>query len=286
MDPLKSASEAAPAPRRLGDVGVRAASGLVMIVAALWTARVGGSIFSGFWLAASIAILWEWQRLVGGLRQPWRFFIGGAALALATILTRADIAEAFAVVAVATCACAALAGGGTRTWAACGMIYAGLFILAITSLRFSFPFGDRAIVWLFATVWSTDVFAYFGGRLIGGPKLWPRVSPSKTWSGTMVGITAGAAIGSFVALRHLASPNALVPVLLLSVATAALSQAGDALESSVKRRFGVKDASRLIPGHGGVMDRLDGFIVAAIFAFLLGLLRGLPSVAGGLFYWA
>jgi phosphatidate cytidylyltransferase len=199
---------------------------------------------------------------------------------------RVDLSGAFAALLVAAAASAALAGTGARTWAAGGLVYAGLLILAVISLRFSFPFGDRAIVWLFATVWSTDVFAYFGGRIIGGPKLWPRVSPSKTWSGTITGLAAGAALGTVVALRHLESPHALVPVLLLSVAAAALSQAGDAFESGIKRRFGVKDTSRLIPGHGGLMDRLDGFIAAAIFAFLIGLVRGLPSVAGGLFYWA
>ena len=286
MSPSPSAPDAAPVKRRLGDLGVRAASGLVMIAAALWTAEMGGSLFSLFWLAASAAVFWEWQRLVGGLRVLGRLAVGGATLVLAAALGHANLLESFALLAVAAGALAALAGEGARIWSAGGMVYAGLLILAVTSLRFSFPFGERAIVWLFATVWSTDVFAYFGGRLIGGPKLWPRVSPSKTWSGTLVGIAAGATIGTCVALRHLASPNALAPVLLLSLATAALSQAGDAFESSVKRRFKVKDTSQLIPGHGGLMDRLDGFIAAAILAFLIGLLRGLPSVAGGLFYWA
>jgi phosphatidate cytidylyltransferase len=257
-----------------------------MIVGALWSAQVGGSFFSIFWFAASVAVLWEWQRLVGGKRLVSRCFVGVLALGLAVMLVRVDLSGAFAALLVAAAASAALAGTGARTWAAGGLVYAGLLILAVISLRFSFPFGDRAIVWLFATVWSTDVLAYFGGRIIGGPKLWPRVSPSKTWSGTITGLAAGAALGTFVALRHLESPHALVPVLLLSVAAAALSQAGDAFESGIKRRFGVKDTSRLIPGHGGLMDRLDGFIAAAIFAFLIGLVRGLPSVAGGLFYWA
>ncbi len=257
-----------------------------MIVAALGTARAGGWIFALFWLAASIGVFWEWQRLVGGARHPARYLVGGAALCVAAALRHLDLLAAFAVLALAAGAVAALAGAGTRLWAAGGMAYAGLLILATTSLRFSFPFGDRAIVWLFATVWSTDVFAYFGGRLIGGPKLWPRVSPSKTWSGTLVGVAAGAMFGTAVALRHLASPHPLVAVLLLSLAAAAVSQAGDAAESAIKRRFGVKDSSRLIPGHGGLMDRLDGFVAAAVFAFLVGLLRGLPSVASGLFYWA
>ncbi len=124
------------------------------------------------------------------------------------------------------------------------------------------------------------------GRLIGGPKLAPRISPGKTWSGFLVGVSCGAAFGAVVA--HV-WPNAqapLGPVFVLGLAAGALAQAGDLFESWVKRRFGVKDSSRLIPGHGGVMDRIDGFIAAAIFAALFGLWRGVPpSAAAGLFYW-
>ena len=176
-------------------------------------------------------------------------------------------------------------GAGHRAWAATGMAYAGLFVIAIVSLRISHPDGARALIWLFALVWATDVFAYLGGRLIGGPKLWPRISPSKTWSGTLTGLVAGAAIGTFVALRDRFDVAALVPVLALTLSAAILSQVGDALESAIKRHFGVKDTSRLIPGHGGLMDRLDGFIAAAAFACLFGLSRGLDSVAHGLFAW-
>ncbi len=189
-------------------------------------------------------------------------------------------------VAAASAGAAVLAGPGRRLWAAAGVLYAGTLVLAVLGLRFSPMFGARSIFWLFATVWSTDVFAYFGGRLIGGPKLWPRVSPSKTWSGTLTGIAAAGCLGTFVALRDLPAPTILLPVLALTLVTAAVSQAGDAFESAIKRRFGVKDSSRLIPGHGGVMDRLDGFTAAAVFAFALGAARGMPSTALGLFSWA
>jgi phosphatidate cytidylyltransferase len=165
------------------------------------------------------------------------------------------------------------------------MFYAGLFLMAMIALRFSFPFGVRSIVWLFATVWTTDTAAYLAGRLIGGPKLAPRISPSKTWSGTMSGIAAGALLGTFVAVRDLAAPVPILPIFVVTLVAAIASQVGDAFESVIKRHFGVKDTGGLIPGHGGVMDRLDGFIAVAVFAFVLGVARNLPSIAGGLFYW-
>ena len=285
-DGSSRSSLVAPPARRWSDLGVRAASGLVLIVVALVTARIGGPLFLAVWVVASIVVLWEWQRLIGGRWQDVGFLGGALALVVIGLAARSSYVTAICLVMLVSAGQAALAIPGRRIWAAGGMLYSGLFLLAVVALRFSFPFGGRSIVWLFATVWSTDMFAYFGGRLIGGRKLWPRVSPSKTWSGTICGVVAGALIGTSVAMRDLPSASALMPILLLSLVAAILSQAGDAFESGIKRYFGVKDSSRLIPGHGGVMDRLDGFIAAAIFAFTFGLLRNLPSVASGLFYWA
>ena len=273
--------------RRWSDLGTRTASAVVLVIVALATTRKGGNLFVLFWLAASVAILWEWQRLIGGTMLFARVGLGGIVLAVAALYAaRPDPMLALLVVFVGAGLMASLAGSGKRLWAGGGMLYASLLLVAVASLRESFPFGARSIIWLFATVWATDCFAYFGGRLIGGPKLWPRISPSKTWSGTLTGVLAGGLIGGYVALRGLPEPWAVGPILALSFATAALSQAGDALESGIKRHFQVKDSSRLIPGHGGVMDRLDGFIAAAIFAFAVGLIRNVPSIAGGLFYWA
>jgi phosphatidate cytidylyltransferase len=284
-------------PRRWGDFGVRAASGVVLVVAAIGTARIGGNLFILLWLAASIAVLWEWQRLIGGAELRSRVGVGAVALAVVAVvahrelssfpgLTHISLGPLCILLAVAAVAQAALAGAGRRVWAATGMGYAGTLILAVLALRFSFPYGIRSIVWLFAVVWSTDVSAYIGGRLIGGPKLWLRISPSKTWSGAVVGTCAGAAIGTFVAVRDLPQPFEIAPIFLLSLVTSLVSQCGDAAESGMKRHFHVKDSSRLIPGHGGVMDRLDGFIFAAAFAFAFGYFRDLGSIALGLLYWA
>lgn len=263
---------------------MRAVSGLVLIAVAVVTARIGGPLFLITWIVAAAAIFWEWQRLPGAAALS-RLVVGFVALVAAAIAAAADSTLlALLILAVGAGVLAAIPAAD-RLWAAAGLVYAGLLVVALVSLRSSFPFGSHAIIWLFATVWSTDVFAYFGGRLIGGPKIWPRVSPSKTWSGTLTGLAAGALFGTWVVLRDPPAPTPIAPIFLLSLAAAALSQVGDAFESALKRHFGVKDSSNLIPGHGGVMDRLDGFIAAAVFAFVFGLIRAQTTVAGGLFYW-
>jgi phosphatidate cytidylyltransferase len=157
-------------------------------------------------------------------------------------------------------------------------------------LRSSFPFGRWAIGWLFAIVWGTDAAAYFAGRLIGGPKFLPNISPSKTWSGTGVGILAGALIGlGFLAVAaHVSQIETLtpnLPVLFFGLVLAAVSQMGDLFESWMKRQFGAKDSGHFIPGHGGLMDRVDGFVATAVFAVILGALRAFPTPAEGLFHW-
>ncbi len=287
-----SAPEPAPGGSRpartfnFSDLGPRILSALVLVAAAVATLVTGGVMFALFWLAAGVAVLWEWQRLIGGERQLPRLIVGGAALTLAAAFAAESGADiGMAVVLAAAGALALLAGPEKRLWAAAGMVYAGVLVVAVIALRESFPYGRIAIAWLFAVVWGTDVMAYFGGRLIGGPKFWPRVSPSKTWSGTLTGVVSGALLGLAVALWSPPTPIAWPPILALGLIVAMIAQAGDFFESGVKRHFGVKDSSNLIPGHGGVMDRLDGFITAAAGAALIGALRGLPSVSAGLFHW-
>jgi phosphatidate cytidylyltransferase len=270
----------------LGDLWLRAFSALILIAAAILTLNVGGALFVAFWLLGALAVHWEWQRMIGA-PLPWgRLFGGGLALCLAAALYRFGQGElAFLTLSLAAAFCAWAAGPGYRLWAAGGVFYAGGLLLSTVALRHAPFFGACAIGWLFAVVWGTDVFAYFGGRLIGGKKLCPRISPGKTWSGFLVGVFCGAALGAVVAhvWRDVNAP--LMPLFVLGLVAGALAQGGDLFESWVKRQFHVKDSSRLIPGHGGFMDRLDGFIAAAIFAALFGLWRGLPSAAAGLFFW-
>ncbi|MCC3247101.1 phosphatidate cytidylyltransferase [Methylocystis sp. WRRC1] len=280
-------SSSAPAPRGgFADLGPRVASAVVLVAAAAFTLYAGGDVFALFWLAAALAINWEWQGLIGGERRLARVVAGGAAAAAAAAFGRVGMAGvAAAEIALFALVAAILAGPERRVWAGAGVVYAGALAFSVCLLRESPDFGLLSIAFLFAVVWGTDIFAYFGGRLIGGPKLWPRVSAGKTWSGTITGVLSGAALGLATAYFVGGPALASVQTFLVGLVAAAVSQIGDLFESSVKRRFGVKDSSQLIPGHGGVMDRLDGFIFASVFAAALGLLRGDPSAAAGLFFW-
>ena len=279
----KNAGKHAGKNAGMPDLALRLGSALVMIAAALAAAWYGGHAFTLFWLAAAVAINWEWQALCGGPRGFLRFALGGAALAAAAPLAmRGEPAYALLAIAAGAAGAAALASPGPRLWSAAGVVYAGALVVSLGALRGSLFHGFEAVLWLFAVVWATDIMAYFGGRLIGGPKLWPRVSPSKTWSGFGCGVLSGALCGLAVA-----PSTSNIPVVAgLSLAAAIVSQGGDLMESSVKRHFGVKDASALIPGHGGLMDRLDGFVAAALFAMLVSVGHvGWTSAATGLFHW-
>jgi phosphatidate cytidylyltransferase len=272
--------------RGLADLVPRFASAIVLMTAALVSVWQGGLVFILIWLCAVLAVGYEWQQLIAAPRPRIRFLLVGTGLVLcALFVAKAWFGIACAVLAGCGLALAMAAGPGRRMWAFGGMIYAGLLLVSIGALNGSPDYGTRAIVWLYATVWGTDVFAYFGGRLIGGAKLWPRISPSKTWSGTLAGVFAGGLIGAAISTHGLGGPARGLPLFALGLAAAAVSQGGDIFESWVKRRFGVKDSSGLIPGHGGFMDRLDGFIAAAVFAALIGASRGLASIAAGLFDW-
>ena len=144
--------------------------------------------------------------------------------------------------------------------------------------------GFVALSFLFATVWATDIFAYLTGRRLDGPLLVPQLSPKKTWSGAIGGLAGGVVAGALVAYASAGTHLVAAGVLALILSTAA--QGGDLLESSVKRRFGAKDTSALIPGHGGVMDRVDGLLVAALIAVVIGALRfGTAASARGLLLW-
>lgn len=272
-----------PKPKKASDLLPRAASAVVMVAAALYTLWKGGIWFQIFWLAAAAMVVWEWQAMIAAPRRLTRVVIGAAAVAAAAAFTVNLALEAAIGAAIAgALAAAVVAGRDKAVWAGAGVLYACALVISVTLLRESeFP-GFVGVLWLFAVVWTTDVMAYFGGRLIGGPKLWPRVSPSKTWAGFLTGCGCGALAGLAVAPQG----SSVMPVALLSLLAAMASQGGDLFESSIKRRFGVKDSGTLIPGHGGVMDRLDGFIAAAVLAAIVGFARaGFASPAAALFFW-
>jgi phosphatidate cytidylyltransferase len=175
-------------------------------------------------------------------------------------------------------------GFGNPAWALAGVVYSALLFLAPFILRSDPTFGVAAILALFAIVWTTDIAGYFAGRAIGGPKLAPSISPKKTWSGAIAGLV-GSMIVIAIGAKFLVSTNAIA-LLLVAALLSVVSQAGDLGESALKRRFNVKDSSQVIPGHGGVMDRLDGFWAAALCGALIGMARGgLTEPARGLLIW-
>jgi phosphatidate cytidylyltransferase len=169
-------------------------------------------------------------------------------------------------------------------WIIAGIGYAGIMLLAPLLLRADNAYGFLALVLLFAIVWTTDVLGYFAGRAFGGPKLLPAVSPKKTWSGAIAG-TLGAMIVAVMVANYFGAFN-MVAIAIIALLLSIMAQLGDLFESWVKRQFGAKDASHLIPGHGGVMDRLDGFWAAALLGCLIGLARGgFDGAARGLLVW-
>jgi phosphatidate cytidylyltransferase len=284
--PGKNPSEPNSGRRRLVDLLPRVLSAIVLMAAALVSVWQGGLVFDLIWLGAALAVGCEWQNLIAAPNRRLRFFFVALGLVFGAYFAgKAWFGTAGAILGGCGLALALAAGRGRRIWAFGGIIYAGLLLLAASALHASSEYGARSILWLFATVWGTDVFAYFGGRLIGGAKLWPKISPSKTWSGTLTGVFAGAGLGAVTGAYGLGEPWRALPLFVLGLSAAAVSQGGDIFESWVKRRFGAKDSSGLIPGHGGFMDRLDGFIAAAAFAALFGWARGLDSIAAGLLDW-
>ena len=264
---------------------LRVGSALVLVPLAIGTAYLGGWPFALFWSVAALGVFWEWSALVAGDRRRTLFMAGGATLLVSFGLAAVGrFTAAVVVAAAAMIAAAPLAPARHRGWAAGGLPYAGAISIAPIALRSDAEDGFVAVIFLFAIVWTTDIVAYFMGRLIGGPKLLPRVSPKKTWSGAISGLSAAVLAGLAVAAA--AGLSGLFAIALVAAALSCVAQAGDLFESRLKRRFGAKDSSHLIPGHGGLMDRLDGFVFAAALAALIGTLRGgIEAPARGLLVW-
>jgi phosphatidate cytidylyltransferase len=277
----KGGSEPAAGGRNLL---LRVFSALILAPLAIAAAWFGGWLFAVFWGVAALGVWWEWSSIVTVSAARWVTLTGAVALVLALgLAVWGHFAGAVIVVVLGAAATNVVAPTRRGAWAGAGLIYAAILLLAPLILRRDPDWGFAAILFLFAVVWGTDILGYFAGRAIGGPKLWPRVSPKKTWSGALAGLAGGIAIG--IAFARGLPGNALY-LALLGLMLSIASQAGDLLESAIKRRFDTKDASQLIPGHGGLMDRLDGFIAAALVAAIYGAVRaGLSGTAQGLLQW-
>lgn len=261
---------------------MRILAALVLAPFAIALAYAGGWLWALLVTLVSIGLFAEWLMVVGA---------GSAALTGAGTVVIAMMGACVAFGALKTAVVTGLIGGaivtliarGKFVWAATGFAYASAALLASILVRQDLVHGFAALMLVLLVVWATDIGGYFAGRSIGGPKLWPRVSPKKTWTGAFGGFAASLAVASGFAAFGIGKA---VPLLFVSAALSVVSQAGDLFESAVKRRFGVKDSSHLIPGHGGLLDRLDGFVAAILVAWIIGFLRhGVHSAGSGLMVW-
>ena len=263
---------------------------LTRIVAAMVLAPLAIAIaYAGGWLwivlvtLIVIGLYVEWLTVVGLARDIRVVLSGSAALAIAGLCLMAGRSEiSFGVLGIGLVV-SALIAPERRNWVAAGFLYAAAAEVASVMVRLDAEKGFAALMLVLLVVWATDIGGYFAGRSIGGPKLWPRVSPKKTWAGAIGSFVASLAVaGGFAALDL----GKTAPLLLLGAVLSVVSQLGDLFEFAVKRRFGVKDSSHIIPGHGGLLDRLDGFVAAVLVAAILGFVRGgADGVGRGLMVW-
>ncbi len=250
------------------ELRLRVVSALVLAVVILGVTLLGGWPFRLIWIAVAGLVAYEWLAMVsrrnavaGGIG------VGLAGLALGFLPLSGAALAGVAALAGLIGAVVTTRTSKLRLLEACGIAYALCFALITPALREMPGIGLALIIWTFAVVWFTDIAAYFTGRALGGPKLLPQVSPKKTWSGALGGALAGTLCGTAVwAWFFPGLPSGPWPVLAVSFAASVASQAGDLFESSIKRRFGAKDSSQLIPGHGGFLDRLDGYWAVLVFA--------------------
>lgn len=261
---------APPPDNRWSDLRRRAVSALVLSSAGIAAIWAGGLWFTAFTAAAVGVMVWELAWMLGSpVRRRLGLLAGGACLAVAllppgwglpflmlpAILGANEVARdrlAFALFTVL-------------------IVLAGYGLIHLRD-----DIGTLWLVWLVLIVVATDVFGYFAGRLIGGPKFWPKISPKKTWAGTVAGWLGAGGIG----VAYLTWAGAQPQIVAISMAMSMAAQMGDIAESALKRRVGVKDSSTLIPGHGGFFDRFDGVLGAAVFLLLVEQVTGFPPVAG------
>jgi len=264
------------------ELTLRIASAIVLAVLAIGLNWVGQLPFAGLVLCVTLVMSWEWGHIVREAAVDTSLVVHALAAGLATILA-AFGQGVLALVALAMGALIVmpLSFGRSGLISAIGVVYVGLPSVVLVWLRGDESYGFAAVLFVLLSVWAMDTFALIGGRAIGGPRMWPAISPNKTWAGLVSGMVAGAMMGSLFATAIGAQWPQLA---MLGLVLGGFSQCGDLAESALKRHYNVKDSSRLIPGHGGFLDRLDGLVAAAMLSGLLALLIDPDAPARGLLF--
>lgn len=277
--------DTSPSGRRSwADVGPRFVSAIVMIAVTASALYVGSYFFAAVVGAVYGGAYREWETMVSRAPiTPLGFVLIGLVALSAFAFPLTGAIGTIALIGVG-CLVAAAMGRENLLWRVGGLLTFGILIIAFLSMRGSGMAGIWAGVYLGTVVWMTDSAAFFTGRQIGGEKLAPEISPSKTWSGALGGLALGTGAG--VLVWTLITDSPIWIGVLLSMAISILGQAGDLTESAIKRHFRIKDSGDIIPGHGGLMDRLDSLTFGAILVLLVGMLHaGYGAVAEGLLYW-
>ncbi len=257
--------------RALSPLMIRIYSALFLAGAALFLTLASVEAFAVLIVTAMAAMAWEWGHLVRGRGLDSAFVMQLAATAAACWAATRDFpAAAIGIIAAGTVAVFLIGRMSEKRslawWSASGVFYAGLPAVALIWLRGDEAYGTLAVIYLFVIVWTTDIAAYFFGRLIGGPRLAPRISPKKTWAGLIGGVLTAGVTGLVFAF---ATGLDMTWLGAMAVGFALVAQLGDLGESAIKRVFGKKDSSSLIPGHGGILDRIDGLVSVAVLAALV-----------------
>ena len=274
-------------PSKWRDLSIRVASALVLIPIVLVITWAGSVWYACLVACMAVFMAVEWTKLVHGTR-PVQLVLHVAAAVIAAVLPlmfgTAAVLWCIAVLWAASLAHQLALVGRLDPWPVLGIPYVSLAALSVMVLRNGGDHGLLSVYWLLFVVWGADTLAYFAGRTIGGPKLLPSISPRKTWAG-LGGAILGGILCSIV-FAFVAGLQSIAWLAAMGALLAVVEQAGDFFESALKRKAGVKDSSSLIPGHGGMLDRVDGLVAAAMAAALIGGFRtDFAAPASGILFW-
>ena len=267
------------------ELRTRIISALVLAPIALGLTWFGGWPFAALLCVAAILMAWELSALLPGISPTMRIMLAGFAL-IAIGLTAIGgpfVALLVSLAGLTFALTISILTSAPVSSPAIAFSYLILPLVSLLWLREGDDYGRIALFWLLFTVWATDTFAYFAGRGIGGPKLAPRLSPNKTWAGLIGGMVGAALVGTIIAIWF--SLGSAFGLAFVSALIAVIAQAGDIFESALKRRAGVKDSGKVIPGHGGILDRVDGLVAAAVGAAIISTLHGTMGPATGVLLW-